>query len=355
MTLSPKTIKVVIIATIVTLAGIIGFNLFQVFEGTPSKGPTPPVVLKEPKKIGVLHFRQQNEAVSGLKEGLKELGYENVTYEEIENFPVPTMEVDIEQAAKKLIEKKVDLIWGGLEFQAKGALQATKEMKSDIPVLFLSSFHDPVKYGLVKSFKSSGNNATGISINLVEVLQKQLEFLREINPNIKRIGVFTDGFMLPNVSDENLVELKLQAVRLGYAIVEYKTSVPPPEAEKAWYQIVEKIQPGEIDAIIHLPGHFFSTQEAAESKLANRLGIPMIAPLEDLPAGGHFGYSGDMMDTGKQSARLVDKIFRGENPSNIPLEFTRKNILVIYLERAQKAGIKFPDSMISIANIKTEE
>jgi len=58
MTLSPKTIKVVIIATIVTMTEIIGFNLFQAFKGIPLEEPTSPVTLKESKKIGVLHFRQ---------------------------------------------------------------------------------------------------------------------------------------------------------------------------------------------------------------------------------------------------------------------------------------------------------
>ena len=350
-----KTVKPLIIIGIIILAGLIGFNIFRALKRTPFFGPIPSPVLKEPKKIGVLYFRQELEIVEGLKEGLKELGYEDVTYDETLLVAGPTMDADMERAVKGLVEERVDLIYATLEHQAKAAIDGTKEMSSNIPVVFVSSFHDPIEFGLAESYQSSGNNATGVAIDIVEVVQKQLEFLKELDPNIKKIGVFSDGFMVPEIGELFLAEFKAQAPRFGFDYVEYTTAAPPPEAEEAWYQVAKKIKPGDIDAVYHVAGHYFGPQEVAEAELVGRLGIPHVAPIEDLPTGGHFGYSGELKAAGKQSTRLIDKIFRGEKPSDIPIEFTKKNILVIYIARAKKAGIEFPDSILSIADKIVQE
>lgn len=333
------------------LISIIAISLFLVLRKT-----SPKDMRGEPKTVGVLYFRQGNESVAGLKEGLAEMGYTNIIYEDVEFLAGPAMWDEIDKATRKLIEKKVDVIFTSHEHQAIGALKATKEVGDSTPIVFLSRFHDPVKYGLAKSFKSSENNATGVSINLVEVIQKQIEFLREINPAIKNIGVFSEGFMVPPVGDEFLAEFKVQAQRLGLYVVEYKTSAAsPPEAEKEWYLTAKKIKQGDIDAIYHIAGHIFDAQEVAEGELAARLRIPHVAPTEDLETGGHFGYADDMYADGKQAALMIDRIFRGYKPSDIPLEFANKNILALHIGRAKKAGIAFPDSMMAIATIKIEE
>lgn len=70
----------------------------------------------------------------------------------------------------------------------------------------------------------------------------------------------------------------------------------------------------------------------------------------DLPTGGHFGYSGDFLEAGKQADVMMDKIFRGTKPSNIPLEFSKHHSLVLYTARAREAGIEFPESILLIAD-----
>lgn len=352
---SPKTAKIFLAVGILVVVGIVGFSLYQVFRGVPLFKPPAPPAPKVAKKIGIIYFRQQSDAIDGMKEGLKELGYSDILYEEIVNIPGPTMEAEIEQAAQKLVEDRVDLIFATLEHQARGAINVTKRMGSSIPIVFLTNFHDPVKYGLAQSFKSSGNNATGVSLDLVEVVQKQLEFLKKVKPSTKKVAVFSDGFIVPPIAEEILAELKRQAPQFGYEIVEYKTTAPPPEAEKAWFEVAQKIKPGDIDAIYHLAGHPFYYQETAESELATRLRVPMVAPVEDMVNGGHFGYSGDFRAAGKQSVKMIDKIFKGVKPADIPLEFIEKKVLLVHKGRAHIAGYEFPESMLSIAVKMGEE
>ncbi len=347
-----KPLNILILAIIIAA---VAFGLYQILRGFPFFAPDRSH-LKEPKRIGIIFPRQHIEAVQGFKEGFKNMGYANVSFEDKGVFTSsPTLPLDIENSARELIRDKVDLIFATQENIALAALEIEKETGSDIPIVFSSRFHDPVAYGVIKSFKSSGNNATGISINLVEVVQKHLEFLRAINPAIKKIGVFGSGFVVPDVGDKFLEEVKNQGKKQGFDIVEYKTTTAPPGAESAWYQTAGKIKAGDIDAIYHIAGHFFEAQETAETELASRLRIPMVAPLEDLPTGGHFGYAGDLTASGEQASRIADKIFGGAKPSDIPIDFEEKNILVLYTKRAIDDGIVFPDSMARIANVKIEK
>ncbi len=310
----------------------------------------------EPKQIGILSFRQFNDVVSGFKDEMARLGYADVTYIERAAVPGPTMMQDIESHVREMIQADVDAIWASLEMQAKAAVEITKaEGRTDIPVVFMTRFHDPIEYGVVASFQSSGNNATGVVTNLTEIVQRSLEFFREIDPEFKKLGIFTDGFLVADIGGVILEEVRKQAPNFGIEIVEYKTSVPPPEAEAEFNRVAGSIQKGDIDGLYHIPGHFYGTQEAGEGELAIRLGVPMVAPYEDLPNGGLFSYSDDFEESGRQSAEILDQIFKGTKPSDIPVRYGANNILTLMLGRAREAGVTFPDSMLFIAKNKYDD
>jgi putative tryptophan/tyrosine transport system substrate-binding protein len=339
-----------IIALVVFIA--LGALLYSFF---PSSGPSETTDVG-PKKIGIAYFRQGISSMEGLKKKLVELGYTDITYIEKEISIGPNLDKDMETAITKLIqEDNVDLIWEDHEFQARAALAVTKKLNRDVPIVFLSRFHDPISFGLAASFKSSGNNATGIVENLANVADRNLAFLLEINPNIKTIGLFSDGFMVPTLSDEYIVHLRDAISELGLNLIEYTTEAPPPEAESVWHETADAIKSGEIDALMHLPGHFYETQEYAEYDLAKRLGIVHSVPYEDLDGGGHFSYTSNFGASGEQSAVMVDKIFKGTKPADIPIEYGATSRLALNLKRAEETGLKFTDSMLYIADEKREE
>ena len=343
------------IIVVLIIAAAVGFSLVQIFRGVPLFGPkSSDAVLAEPKTIGIIYMRQQADAVKGLKEGMKEMGYTNVTYKEVEAFP-PTTAVETPKTVKNFVETGVDLIYVTLENHTIPAMATLRSLgRTDIPVVFLSRFHDPVKIGLAKSFSNPGGNATGIAEDIVKLVQKHLEFIKKVTPTASKIGAFTEGFMVPDLGDIFLAELKIQAKKFGLTVVEYTTKVPPPEAEKTWHTTADKIKKGDIDAIYHIAGHFFDLQEVAEATLAARLGILHVAPPEDLLTGGHLAYSDDMVETGKQAARMMDKIFRGTDAGTIPIEFPKSELLTLQIARAKEAGIKFPDSLLFIAGKKID-
>ena len=308
--------------------------------------------------IGILYYPQQTDAVIGFKQSMEKLGYKagvNVRYDMAKVSVGPTMIDEFTAAVDRMIDAREDMIYATFENETAIALAETKKYGSDMPIVFLTRFHDPVEYGLIDSYKSSGNNATGIATNVSETIGRTLGFLKEIRPNLKKLGVFGDGFMVGDIGGAYLIELRKQAPKFGMTLVEYKTSAPPPEVEAEFQRIAASIKPGDIDGLFHIAGHYIGPQEALENDLAIRLKIPMSAPNEDLPNGGMFSYSDLASAAGEQAAVLADKIFKGAKPSDIPVEFNAKSELTLVLGRARAAGITFPDSMLFIATNKYED
>jgi len=307
--------------------------------------------------VGILYFPQQTDAVIAFQKKMEELGYRegvNVRYDMVRVSPNPTMIEEFTMGVDRMINERVDMIYATFEHEAEVAIRETKKYQSDIPIVFITRFHDPVQFGLIPSYKSSGSNATGVATNVSETVERSIGFFKEINPKFKKVGIFTDGFMLPDIGDALVAEVRKQAPKFGVEVVEYKTSVPPPEAEAEFNRVAARIKKGDIDGLFHVAGHFYEAQEAGESELAIRLGIPMEAPNEDLPNGGMFSYSDQASAAGAQAAVLADKIFKGAKPADIPVEFNAKTELTLIMGRAREAGITFPDSMLFIATNKYE-
>lgn len=261
------------------------------------------------------------------------------------------MVADMKAAYRRMIEEEgVDLLFADHEHQALAAVELTREMGSDVPIVFLARFHDPVEYGIVASYSSSGNNATGVTQNLEEVSSRILEFFREIDPGATKIGVFSQGFMIPGVGDAYFAELTRQAERLGFEMVEYVTAAPPPQAGAEFKRLAATIEQGDIDALIHIPGHFYEPQHIDEYVIARELGIPHHTSYEDLPGGGHFAFSASFAQAGEQAAVMVDKIFKGTAPSDIPVEYGDKNELILNQGRAAESGIVFSETMRFLAD-----
>ncbi len=302
------------------------------------------------KKVGMSYFPQGRASADGFKKGLAELGYD-VQYFENELQPSPTMFDEIKAAYRANIEiDGVDMLFADHEQQAIAAVELTREMGSDVPIVFLSRFHDPVEYGVVASYQSSGNNATGVIQNLQDVSSRILQFFREIEPSVTKVGVFGQGFMIPGVGEDYFAELKRQAERLGFEIVEYTVSVPPPQVGAEFARIAATIEKGDIDAIVHIPGHFYTPQHEDEYRLAVRLGIPHHTSYDDMPGGGHFAFSSNFQSSGEQAARIADKIFRGTRPTDIPIEYGSRNLLLLNDPRAEETGIEFSENMRYLAD-----
>ena len=140
-------------------------------------------------RIGYLGFGTAAafaDRVEALRAGLRALGYIEGTNLVIEFRWAETVE-QLQEAAAELVRMNVDVIFATSSAETERAKQAT----DTIPIVF-ATHADPVGLGHVASLPRPGGNITGLSVQLTETTDKQLEILKETLPNATRIGVLWD-------------------------------------------------------------------------------------------------------------------------------------------------------------------
>jgi putative ABC transport system substrate-binding protein len=232
--------------------------------------------------------------------------------------------------------------------------EVVKETKAanrdDLPVVFTNGV-TVVEDGVVASHQSSGNNTTGLIPDDTAISVKKLEFLKQINPAAKRVGVFIS----PNpvsAKEKTLAALESEGQRLGLSVVRYEIPVDSATrtADAGARQVTGAIKHGDIDAIMTIPDPVITTPtiNSILADLGKREKIPTM--LLNIVDNGLLAYNLDLVASGKQAAVMVDKIFNGTAPKDIPIEFPEKNVLIIDLRTASDIGVTIPDSLIRIAD-----
>lgn len=251
----------------------------------------------------------------------------------------------------------VDLFFTVEYSDTKAAQEATQAADKPVPIVF-ADVTNPIEFGFAKDWLSSGTNLTGVAERRNDVVEKALDLFITAVPGIKKIGIGSKGFMLPGEPSTSYYEALLErAQKMNIEIVEYTTDVPPgPGHKEELMRTLDNIKVGEIDAWIHVPGHFFTNQQAFEHQMALRLKIPLMLPAieyndETGELVGFFTYGADFIEKGEQAAIFADKILRGgASPSEIPLEFPLKYKIMINLKTAEKIGITVSPEILEIAD-----
>lgn len=329
------------------------FAIVLIFLGMQQRGKEN-IVPSKTYTIGILRYIKQVDKVEeGFYQGMKDLGYiegQNVHYVVT---PYGESPAKMQGLAQGLIDQNVDLIVAITSVAAGGAKKATEASnRTDLPIVFTHS-NQPDKQGHIQSFQSSGNNLTGVAINYEVVTEKKLEFLKRIDPSIKRIGTLDADFTDP-AGKLILEALKNGASKFGVEIVPYKVKNDVgPKATQEIAGIASSINSGDIDAFFHLAGPVSNPAENVQLiiDMAKRLKIPAVYLVDtQVEQGGLFSYAHDMVSMGKQTSVIVDKVLRGTKPTDIPTEYPNKNGLVFNLKTAQEIGITIPESLLSIAD-----
>ncbi len=274
---------------------------------TESWGPTPQIV--------------------GLRDGLIGLGYR-----ESEQFFIGVRftrgdPAALPGAARELVQQGVVLIFASDESAAKAAQKAT----SKIPIVF-AEVGDPLGLGLAQSFSRPGGNITGVTNLGLELAPKRLEVFREIVPNMKRV-------LLPyNAADTYAVaearEYRNAARRLGVVLVE-KAVQTREEAQAALAQV----RKGDVDGILKPRGISLNILGFILEAAASRAIPTMFNGTWYLERGGLANYGPDGYASGRQAARLVDKILRGAKRAGIPVETSSKIEFAINMKAARALGL----------------
>lgn len=311
------------------------------------------------KKIGIVQYQKIfDPSIKGFKEGLAGFGYKegvNVSYD----IRLADGSIDkLKQNADYFLNQSVDLIFADSPESALTTLnESTRSGKTNIPIVFTNGTN-PDKVGIIKSFKSSGNNTTGVAVDFATITTKKLEFLKRINPNIKKVGVVY-GVISDPTADFNLKVLREAAPKFDMTLVEYKLLKPPGLAsvEEA-KNLVDGLKPGDFDAYFHPAGPVvnFPGTKITLMGIGKKLKVPTVFTRDFNPKEESWllSYGHDFYETGKQAAEVASKVLKGIKPSDIPIDYQRKIRLIIDLRAAKEIGVTIPESILAIADKKIE-
>ena len=273
--------------------------------------------------------------VDGLKDGLKELGFDVGKQYVLE---IRDLKGDLnaaEDAARRLEREKVDLIYT----VATSITAAVKRVTTKVPIVFAVG-RDPVSSGLVESFAKPGGRLTGVHYFSTELTAKRLEILKEILPKLRRVVVFYD----PNNQNAlNGAKLTREAARqLNVEIVERQVS----SVEELRRDVMAfKAQTG--DAYFFTPDAMVGSQAEFIIETARAKKLPTMFHNPSLIAQGALVcYGVSYHEIGRLSAKYVQLVLTGTMPANLPVESFSTIELGLNLNTARELGITIPQSVL---------
>lgn len=286
--------------------------------------------------IGSLNTAEQFiSSFEGFKARMADLGYrenQNVRYQFYNSRGRNELLVTL---AEKFVQDKVDLIVTSSTSATAVAAKATE--KTRIPVLFLSA-GNPEK--LVRTYAGSGNNLAGISSASLELLEKRFELLKELAPRTKRVAVL---HYPPGINyTSNVSETRDAAARLAFRLGEFNV-ISVAEIEKS----ARAINRSDFDAIFAPPESFITENIDIIVKQAIQEKMPLITSLlVNVERGCLATYAANYYALGKQGAALADRILKGANPGNLPIEMPDKVNLVFNLKTAKAIDLKISKELL---------
>ncbi len=237
--------------------------------------------------------------------------------------------------AAELVRLKVDVI---VTAPSPTLIRAAKRATRTIPIVMSGGNVDPVEAGFVVSLARPGGNITGL-INLqTDLHPKRLELLKEAFPRISRVAILWN----PPQQKQAMKEVEAAAQSLGIQI-QSLLARRLDELESAF----SAISRGSPDALLvaSVPLTFVNRARVVEFT-AGRWLPTIYANSRFVKAGGLMSYSADGQHLSRRVAAYVDKILKGANPADLPVEQPTKFELIINLKAAKQIGVTIPPEML---------
>ena len=242
--------------------------------------------------------------------------------------------------AADLVRAKVDVIVA----PAGAAAIAAKEATSAIPIVMIFAI-DPVELGLVTNLRKPGGNVTGTTFAVSrEIYGKQLQLLKEAVPNASRVA------LLENPADPgwSIQHGEVEAAAQAMGLRLQRTTARGPEEFDAAFAAMGREQ---ANALYVSSSSLWIVHRKQLAELALKYRLPtMFNYREMVEAGGLMAYAVNMSDFIGRAAVYVDKILRGANPADLPIEQPTKFELVINLKTVRALALTLPPALLQRAD-----
>lgn len=289
---------------------------------------------EQPILIGWLHSGgrdSQGPLLAALKEGLAALGWKEGSQFRIEDRAADGKRDRLLSLAQELAAKKPALI---VAVSLRAATQAAKAAP-ETPIVMVAT-GDPVAAGLVTSLARPGGMVTGLAGFSADLAGKHLELLLAAAPKLKRIGFLAD-FPSPNRA------AAMEAARRSaahYAVeASFAEVASPEEIEPA----ISRLAKEGAQALVVLPGTLLAAQRPRIVRLGLAHGWPIVAGLRSFALeGALLSYGSSAEARFRRAAYYVDRILKGANPGNIPIEQPMTFEFVVNLKTAKALAVTIP-------------
>jgi putative ABC transport system substrate-binding protein len=282
---------------------------------------------------------QQLHLIKAFEEGLRNLGYRVG-----ENIIIEYRFAD--GAIERLPALAADLVRLGVDVIVTGNLSTGAAMKATatIPIVTPNSA-DPVSAGLVASLARPGGNLTGFAQDTGgELNGKRLELLKETLPSLLRVGILLNPDFASNRS--RLTSMREAARTLGLMLVAVEARGLDGLEESFATMVRERAQ-----GFVVLGDSVLFNYRGQIGVMAARDRLPAIAPAREFAeAGLLLTYGVDFRDIFRRTAVLVDKIFKGAKPADLPVEQPTKFELVVNLKTAKALGLELSPNLVARAD-----
>ena len=275
--------------------------------------------------------------LDAFRRGLRDAGYVEGKNLVIEYRSAKGRDDRFPGLAAELVRLKVDLI----VTRGTPAALAAKNATQAIPVI-ITGLADPVGQGVVASLARPGGNITGVSAIVTEIYSKRVELLRELAPRASRIAAIL------NMSNPSIppawkeIERAAQSLGIQAQLVDVRKSDDlGPAFDGAMKQRSDAAVVG-LDTLTQ-------ANQRLIVDLAARHRLPAVYASGEF-AGGLIIYGVNYPDHYRRAASFAERIFKGAQPGDLPVERPTKFELVINLKTAKALGLTIPPSLLQRAD-----
>jgi putative ABC transport system substrate-binding protein len=281
----------------------------------------------------------QQAGVGVFKETLHQLGWIDGRNVRVEVRWARGDPVEARKDAEELVALPADVIVANGQTALQTLLQATRS----VPIVFLATA-DPVGSGFIDSLARPGGNATGFLLFEYALAGKWVELLKQIAPTVTRLAVLRDATLPAGIGQFAVIQSVAPSIGVDVSVINIRDAG----------QIEQ-----DITRFAGSPNSGLIWTASARSVVHQKL-IVALAAQHKLPAvyyrryyvtnGGLVSYGPDVDEQHRGAARYVDRILKGEKPSDLPVQAPTKYELVINLKTAKALGLSVPQSLLSRAD-----
>jgi len=243
--------------------------------------------------------------------------------------------------AKEVVDLQPDVIFSSNTPQTTALWRETRT----IPIIFVL-VSDPVGSGLVASVARPGGNITGFMLQEASMVSKWLELLTEIAPGVNRVAMMFNPETAPYVESyyQPIFEAAARSLKVAPIVAPVRSDA---EIEAAITSIGR--EPG--GGLINMPDRFMQLRVATILTLTARYNVPAVNNAKWMVTEGSLlSYGPDFANEYHRAADYVDRVLRGANPADLPVQLPTKFELAINLKTAKALGLTVPELILQRAD-----